>query len=112
MSGKAVPVVRYAYIEISQVGTSPSGKTARHVVRNRHGGEVLGTISWYPWWRQYTFNPAPETVYSSGCLSDIYQFVDACNVCHKHHTSPFPPGQRSPDMCESTATLVPRGRAR
>ncbi len=65
----------YEFIDIVQEGRSPSGKTARYRVLNRRSGAVLGVISWYAPWRQYTFNPAPNTVYSTGCLEDIADFI-------------------------------------
>lgn len=44
---------------------------------NTKSDVVLGQVKWYSGWRRYCFYPAPETVYSSGCLVDITNFIDA-----------------------------------
>lgn len=35
----------------------------------------LGCIKWYGPWRRYCFFPVAGTVYSSGCLKDISEFI-------------------------------------
>lgn len=45
----------------------------------------LGTIKWYPSWRNYCFFPTmeEETVYSDRCLSSISEFISSLNTEHK-----------------------------
>ena len=31
----------------------------------------LGTIAWHGPWRQYVFEPKPNTIWSAGCLRDV-----------------------------------------
>ena len=37
---------------------------------------VLGRVSWYPQWRQYTFNPAFPTTWNRDCMNDIIFFIN------------------------------------
>jgi hypothetical protein len=67
----------YKYIGISWSGTSPSGKTNKYAVTSNRGGIALGEIRWHGRWRQYTFFPATETLYSRGCLRDIADFIES-----------------------------------
>ena len=50
-------------------------KTKVFRVRNKQHGNILGLIMWYGAWRQYAFFPSEETVFSSGCMQDITQFI-------------------------------------
>ena len=48
---------------------------------NRHRlvarkGFVLGTIEWYPPWRQFVRAPADTTVWSAGCLRDVLDAME------------------------------------
>lgn len=36
---------------------------------------ILGRISWYGTWRQYTFSPSFETIWNKDCLKDIQDFL-------------------------------------
>ncbi len=36
---------------------------------------ILGRISWYPQWRQYTFSPGFPTVWNKECMEDIIFFI-------------------------------------
>lgn len=36
---------------------------------------ILGRISWYRAWRQYTFSPAFETIWNRECLKDVQDFL-------------------------------------
>src|SRR6267154_1879652 len=47
------------------------------------GGDTLGMVAWYSRWRCYVFQPLPETIYSSDCLSDIAHFVWSRTQDHK-----------------------------
>ncbi len=50
-----------------------------------HGrsGDFLGDIRWFPRWRQYAFYPHEGTLFNSGCLNDLYDFLVCENVKHK-----------------------------
>jgi hypothetical protein len=37
----------------------------------------LGVIEWYSPWRQYCFNPEPDTVWSSDCIEAVADFIHA-----------------------------------
>lgn len=50
-------------------------KTKRWRILSRKHGTHLGEIRWYGAWRQYTFNPAPATVFNAECLEDIAAFL-------------------------------------
>ena len=53
-----------------------TSKTRVWSVESRRHGSVLGIISWYGAWRQYTFRPHSGTIFNSGCLADIQAFLD------------------------------------
>ena len=54
---------------------------------------IVGTVEWYPRWRQYVFDPEPGGVFSHDCLAELSAFCAArtkesakCSSCqHKPH---------------------------
>jgi hypothetical protein len=44
-------------------------------VQSISGGYVLGIIKWHSPWRQYWFEPADGTGWSSGCLDEVRDFI-------------------------------------
>ena len=64
----------YEYITIKEAGPLPGKKTNRWTVHSKHG-DFLGAIMWFGRWRQYTFSPEKQTVFSAGCLDDIRSFI-------------------------------------
>ena len=62
------------WIEFNEI-PNEGKKTRKFQVVNKNHGFPLGDISFFPRWRQYVFIPAPGTVFSNGCLSDIYEFI-------------------------------------
>ncbi len=44
--------------------------------------ELLGLIRWNGAWRQYCFYPEPNTLWSSGCLQGIEDFLTEINSLH------------------------------
>lgn len=46
-------------------------KTKVEWVVAQSSDSILGTISWFGRWRQYTFSPASDTTFSVGCMEDI-----------------------------------------
>ena len=71
-----------SYIKFTDNGTSPSGKTKRWTVESVAGGPALGTVRWYAPWRKYTFQ-STESVFDSGCLQEITDFVKSETEKHK-----------------------------
>jgi len=65
----------YKYIDIISTGLSLSGKTKTWRVENKNSGDWLGGISWHGAWRQYVYYPNGQTLYSSGCMEDISDFI-------------------------------------
>ena len=45
--------------------------------------QFLGMIGWYGAWRQYTYQPAPDTTFNNGCLQDIADVLTSLNEEHK-----------------------------
>lgn len=76
---------RYKYFGITMCHQFPNRKSRRYMVqahRPRPGAiSPMAFIKWYAPWRKYCFYPAPdtETVWSSGCLADIQDFLDKLN---------------------------------
>ena len=63
----------YKYIEFRII--EKKSKTNVYECLNKNGGYGIGTIKWYPAWRQYVYTPYEDTVYSQGCLNDISDFI-------------------------------------
>ncbi len=66
-------MIEKKYIEFNLIEEKP--KTSVYSVNNLSSGIILGTIKWYPAWRQYCFFPKGNTVYSMGCINDIESFI-------------------------------------
>jgi len=64
----------YKYLHFEEVETLPEKKTKRFLCLSSTGS-VLGNVKWFGRWRQYCFYPAPETIFSTGCLDDIKDFI-------------------------------------
>jgi len=62
------------YVVFKEAPAPPGRRTKIWFVESLRGA-VLGYISWYARWRQYTFHPDPNTTFSAGCLHDIEQFI-------------------------------------
>ena len=50
---------------------------------NHACGELLGIVRWHGAWRQYVFIPENGTIWSSGCLKTIAEFLDKINKRHR-----------------------------
>ena len=59
------------------VGYAKKHKTQYFTVKTKSSLEEIGHISWYGQWRKYVFFPDENTLYDSGCLKDIVDFLDA-----------------------------------
>jgi len=62
----------FKWIKFTQI--YDTGKTSVYQVEH-HDGTGLGTVEWYPRWRQYCFCPDGGMVFSKGCLEDINVFM-------------------------------------
>jgi hypothetical protein len=68
------PTMRYRYFEVVARPQKPTRKTRDYDVVTR-GGPVIGVIAFYTQWRQHVLAPAPNTVWSAGCLADIQDAI-------------------------------------
>lgn len=55
--------------------TIPGRKTSLYDVINKNTSERLGAIYFYPGWRKFVFEPLPEIIFDSNCLTDIITFM-------------------------------------
>lgn len=53
----------------------PGRKTRYVEIISLSQGLLLGTILWYGAWRQYVFEPEPDTVWNNDCLLDVQQVL-------------------------------------
>jgi len=51
-------------------------KTNVYFIQTKNGDVDLGVVKWYAPWRQYTFFPVDNTIFSRGCMSDINTFIE------------------------------------
>jgi hypothetical protein len=64
---------QFEFIHFVEVEKKP--KTSVWTCRNTKSMEGIGTVMWYPAWRQYCFVPWDGTVFSVGCMKDIISFI-------------------------------------
>ena len=62
----------YKYITMIKIEDKP--KTSVFAVESKHE-DHLGIVKWYAPWRQYTFFPEDNCIFSKGCLEDINHFI-------------------------------------
>ena len=55
---------------------TPKAKTKVWIIRNKGSDAELGRVQWHGPWRRYCYFPTGPAVYSTGCLSDIKDFID------------------------------------
>lgn len=72
--------VNTEYLAFRLHGRSKSGKTEIWRVLSQKGLYQLGQISWYPSWRQYSFNPEEGTTFNHSCLAAISSFLQDLNA--------------------------------
>jgi hypothetical protein len=63
------------YLNFVKLVPKPGIKTEIWGIESRRSGDLLGIIQWYGPWRQYVFFPSEETLFNSGCLMDIREFI-------------------------------------
>ena len=64
----------YAHILFKKIGNDDQWAC---LTKKDHA--LLGVVEWYPRWRQFIFEPAPNTVHSHDCLLDIADFLSIQN---------------------------------
>lgn len=70
-----LPIMDGKYIQIRALPPKPKRKTRDYAVTSKSQSVVLGTITWYGAWRQYTFKPEADTIWSHDCLQCVRQFI-------------------------------------
>ncbi len=75
------PIGKYLSVERSDYQPR-GGRTTRWRIVGQHG-DMLGTVSWFGRWRQYTFDPAPHTTFNRECLLDIAKYLERVNKEHR-----------------------------
>jgi len=61
-------------------------KTNKYNVVQRKMDEILGTIEWYNYWRQYVFEPDYDRfncIFNDTCLAEMAEFIKDLNIKHK-----------------------------
>lgn len=63
------------YVDFELAESKPKTVVYR-VVSTKSARETLGRIYWYWPWRQYVFQPEPETIWSRGCWKQVFDFIE------------------------------------
>jgi hypothetical protein len=70
---------KYKYITVHEPGQVWNKKPVYHITNTR-SGDVLGSIVYYPAWRQFVFNANASAIFSFECLEDI---IDSMNLINQ-----------------------------
>lgn len=62
------------YMKFNEVDSSDR-KTKIFIVNTRYDDRI-GVIRWFSSWRKYCFYPDPSTLWDTGCLSEVIEFID------------------------------------
>jgi hypothetical protein len=54
---------------------SAESKHNFYSVHSTHTNDLLGSIYYYPKWKEYVFYPNDDTIWSSGCMQEIIDFI-------------------------------------
>ena len=73
---------KYKYIEFILCKRLPKTKVYNCFPKGKDW--AIGTIKWYPPWRQYCFFPEGDTVFNNTCQNDIAEFLTNLNLEHKN----------------------------
>ena len=71
------------YFTVQDITPAGNRTAVWRVVANSDGA-VLGHLRWFGRWRQFTFHPAPNTVFSVGCLFDLISQLGAMDAARSH----------------------------
>ncbi len=69
---------KYKYLTFEHVPLEK--KKGLYECKNINSRMTLGTVEYYPQWRQYCYFPKVQAVYSVGCLEDIAEFIKQLGV--------------------------------
>jgi len=70
------------YVRFEEFGESASGLTKIWMVKNSNSNFTVGRVKWQATWRKYIFEPAPNCIFDTNCLSEIVQFVESRMEAH------------------------------
>lgn len=64
-----------SYIYFELIEEKP--KTYVYAIKSKSSDDRLGTLKYYPNWRQYCFftEPGYETIWSVSCLNEVIHFI-------------------------------------
>ena len=77
--------IRFDELTAAQYPIYKNRKTKTFRVVNKETNFVVGTVSWYPAFRQYSFYPSENTVFEQKCLSDISTYLKLLMDEHKQN---------------------------
>ena len=73
------------YIGITELPLEKGRKTHIYSLHELGNEEYdLGQIAWYGPWRKFCFFTSGGTVFDTGCLGQIVEWLDALNEDHKN----------------------------
>ena len=52
----------------------------QYFVRNKRTKGVLARLCWYPAWKEWVSEPAPQAIWSQDCLADMREFMMGLNA--------------------------------
>jgi hypothetical protein len=62
---------------------SAGRKTPIYTIHELKGAGILGAIAWYGPWRGYCFFPEFDTIFDSGCLQQIREWIAELDTRYK-----------------------------
>ena len=71
------------HITFEPADAPSTAKTKRWNVIAKDGNIPLGQIRWFAQWYQYSFYPAPDTIFEKTCLRDIADFCETESRAHR-----------------------------
>ena len=69
------PATQYKYFNVFAQKRKSTRKTLDYTLVSCGHDDILGTIEFYPNWRQHVFIPAHGSIWSSDCLADVRDFL-------------------------------------
>lgn len=69
-------MVNKDYVFFEEYYPEVDRKTKVFLVKTISDKEKIGCIEWSCGWRQYCFYSDLQTLWSSGCLKQVYEFID------------------------------------
>ena len=76
MSEQPEPCATFKYFTVHKEPLRKNRKTHIYWLYSvSKPSDILGRIEWYAPWRQYCFHPGISTVWNTGCLDDVQDFI-------------------------------------